>query len=394
MRNNKLSILMMRSTFPRYEGDSAGASTYRLANKLSQCDVRVDVVAPQDAFSKKIEKINNNMYIYRFQYFISLRSQKVAYGHGMPINFKKSILAKIQFPFFVFFFLLATLRISKKCDIIHAHTTLCGLIAILTKKLAKRPVILTVHGSDLRMMPRYLSKYILKKVDAVSSPHPELLELIKYLGIRDVIEIHNIIEEDKFNPNIDPSTFKKEFNITDEYIVSFIGRLDEFKDPFTFVKAVPYVLEKNTNIRFFVVGDGILKSTIKEYIKKLDIQEFVTVTGSRSDVNAILRASTIFTALSPIENIWSLVIVEAMKCGVPCIITKSGMTEKYLIHEQHAYLIHIKNEEELANAILYLLEHKELRDKLSKNGIMLMEEIGFSTDDIVRKTLEVYETVV
>lgn len=394
MRNNKLSILMMRSSFPRYEGDSAGASTYRLANKLSQCGVRVNIVTPRDTFSKKSEKINDNMHIYRFQYFIPLASQKVSYKYGMPINLKKSLLAKMQIPLFLFLFLLATLRISKRCDIIHAHTILSGLIAILIKKLFRKTVVLTVHGSDLRIIPKMFSKFVLNNADAVISPHPELTKIIRFLGREDVIEMPNIVDDDKFNPNVDSSSFKKEFNIGNSHIISFIARLDEFKDPITFVKAIPYVLEKIKNIRFFVVGDGILKSTIKEYIKKLDIQEFVTVTGSRSDVNAILRASTIFTALSPIENIWSLVIVEAMKCGVPCIITKSGMTEKYLIHEQHAYLIHIKNEEELANAILYLLEHKELRDKLSKNGIMLMEEIGFSTDDIVRKTLEVYETVV
>jgi len=390
-----MNVLVLTSSFPRHMGDSAGNIVYELIKALSkEEDIQIHVVAPSDINSETFERLHKNIYVYRFNYFSPQKWQKVAYGYGMPINLKESVLAKIQLPLFILSFFLTGLRISiiNQCDVIHAQFILSGLIAISIKKIIKKPVVLTVHGSDLRMMPKFLSKFALKKADAIISPHPELTEIVRSMG-SDVIEIPNVTDDNKFNPNIDANYFKEEFDITTQYIISFIGRLYEFKDPITFVKSVPHVLERDKNVKFFVVGDGPLKEKIKELVEKLNLQKFVILTGIRDDVNVILKTSTIFTALSPIENIWSTVIVESMKCGTPCIVTRSGLTEKYLVHKQSAYLVPPQKEVELANAILYLLDHKELREKLSKTAIRMMEELGFLEENVSKKTMEVYRKV-
>lgn len=387
-----MKILMLTSSFPRYKRDFMGNPVYELAKRLKERGFTIIILAPHGSGTRLQENMGG-LKVYRFSYFYPYNLQKVSYGNGIPYNIKRNYLAKIEVPLFFLSELFSTIKVIKKekIDIIHAQWILCGLIAILTKKLIKKPVVLTVRGSGLRMLPRSISKFILDNTDAIISPHPELTEIIKSLGRNDVTEIHNIIDDDQFNSNIDTSSFKKEFNIGNEHIISFIARLNEFKDPITFVKAVPYVLEKNKNVRFFMVGDGILKSKISKYIEKLNIQKSITVTGDRGDVNVILRVSTVFTALSPIENIWSNVVVEAMKCGVPCIVTKSGTTKEYLNNKVNAYLISPKNEKELAKAILYLIEHEELRENLAKNGMILMEKSGFLKEDIIKKVVEIYE---
>ncbi len=390
-----MNVLILTSSFPRYTGDFAGNPVYELIKALSkEEDIKIHVVAPTDTDSETFERLNKNICIYRFKYFIPQKWQKIAYGYGIPTNLKESILAKIQFPLFILSFFLTGLRTSiNQCDVIHAHFILSGLITIPIKKIIKKPVVLTVRGSGLRMMPKFFSKFALKQAEAIISPHPELTEIIRDIGC-DVIEIPNIVDDNKFNPNIETSYFKEEFGITTQYIISFIGRLYEFKDPITFVKSIPHVLARNNNVKFFIVGDGPLKNKIKELIEKLNIEKYVILTGTRDDVSVILKTSTIYTALSPIENIWSNVIIESMKCGTPCIVTRSGLTEKYLIHKQSAYLVPPENEVELANAILYLLEHKELREKLSKTAIGLMGKSGFSRDNVVKKTMEVYRNVI
>ena len=389
-----MNVLVLTSSFPRYEGDSTGNPIYELIKELSKNeDIKIHVIAPSDINSKTFERLHKNIYVYRFNYFIPHMWQKVTYGYGIPVNLKKSTLAKIQFPFFILSFFLNVLRISiNQCDVIHAHFVLSGLITIPIKYIIKKPLVLTVRGSGLRMMPKFLSKLAIEKADAIISPHPELTEIIRSMG-SDVIEIPNIVDDDKFNPYIETSYFKDEFDITTQYIISFIGRFYEFKDPITFVKSVPHVLARNKNVIFFMVGMGPLKNKIKELVEKMNLQKFIILTGKRKDVNVILKISTIFTALSPIENIWSNVIIEAMKCGTPCIVTRSGSTEKYLAHKQTAYLVPPKNEVELANAILYLLEHEDLREKISKKAIILLEESGFSTENVVKKTIEVYKKV-
>src|SRR3989338_2585698 len=109
------------------------------------------------------------------------------------------------------------------------------------------------------------------------------------------------------------------------------------KDPLTFVRAIPHVLPKTKNVKFFIAGDGRLREDVNREINKLGIGKHVSLENPTGDVERYLAISDIFIACSPIENCFSTTILEAMLSKVPCILTKAGMTEKFFVHEQDAY---------------------------------------------------------
>ena len=61
-------------------------------------------------------------------------------------------------------------------------------------------------------------------------------------------------------------------------VISFIGRLDPFKDPLTFIKSIPQVLKKRKDVKFVIVGFGVLETECKDLIKKLNIGQHVIMT--------------------------------------------------------------------------------------------------------------------
>jgi len=392
-RDDNIKITMLTSSFPRYKGDMAGKPVYLLARELIKNDIDVDIVSPLDCRSKRYEKFDD-ISVNRFQYFIPIYLQNVAYKYGIPENLRISLLAKTEFPFFLLFFFLKGLKIAKNSDLVHVHWLICGLIAVPIKKLIHKKIVLTVRGSDLRKFPSFITRFILDNSDIIISPHPELTNIINSLGTYNITEIRNLVDDEEFNPNLDIRCLSKEFDIRNKHVVSFIGRLNEFKDPLTFVRAIPHILIKNKKIKFFVVGDGALKEEVLDCIQELNLQDYVYVTGFRSDINSILRASTIYAAISPIENLWSNVIVEAMKCRVPCIVTKSGTASDILAHKINAYLIPPKDEIALANAVLYLLNDHEMRNVLSENGILLIKNNGFLNEEIVKNTIKIYKNLI
>ena len=392
-----MKVCMITTSYPRNVDDYAGNFIHNLAKKLVRNGMNVNVVAPHDVFTKNHEFIDD-IEIFRFKYWFSKKNQKVAYGDGMAHNLTRSFFPKIQFFFFLFFLFFKSLKVAKNCDIIHAHFLLSGFIGIPIKFLLRKPIITTVHGSDIREIQySYKLFYLLSKIDKIISPHPELTnKLIEFKVPQKITEIPNIIDFGEYeNENSKKSVqmIDKEFDLKDNKIVTFIARFVDFHDPITFIKSIPYVIKKRSDVRFFLVGDGPLINKIKKNIRELNIESYVILTGFRKDVKRFLRRSDIFIATSKIENIWSMTVVEAITIGVPCILTSVGFTDKKFTHLENAYLIKSKDEKALASAILTLLDNKNLRKKISNNGKIILEKNNLKNDLIVEKTIQLYKNI-
>lgn len=383
-----MKILILTTSYPRSKRDFWVPFMHSFAKEIAKTH-QITVLASDGPGAEKFE-LRDKVKIYRFTYFLPRRLQRLTYTGGMIESFKTSILSKIQAPFFLLSFFIKSLSLVRKCDIIHAHWTISALVVIPLKKIFKKPIILTVHGGDLRGTPEILSRFIIKHVDVVTSAHQNVIDKIKSFKLnRPIFDIKNMLDYDKFNRKY-IRNIKNEFKIKNEKIITFIGRLEPMKDPLTFVRSIPYALSKNNNIKFLVVGDGHLMELVKKEINKLKISEKVIITGPRTDIPSILNSSDIFVASSNLENCFSTTIIEAMTMGVPCVITKAGLSEKFFIHKKYAYLVPMKNPKALGEGISYVLNHTSLRKKLIFGGKEFLKNNGFAREEIIKKFNEIY----
>jgi len=92
-------------------------------------------------------------------------------------------------------------------------------------------------------------------------------------------------------------------------------------------------LIKNPNVKLFIIGDGDLREKLLAYAKDLNLKVFSIFTQSIKEINSIyniyflgfqenpyqfVAKSTIF-ALSSVSEGSSMVILEAMACGLPIL---------------------------------------------------------------------------
>lgn len=386
-----MRVCVLATSFPRFrKGDGAcGNFVNNLVQALSK-EIDISVVAPHDHGAKIRDKFND-VCVFRFRYFFPSKLERLAYGEkGIIENLGKNFFLILQVPFFLFFFLLKTWQVSRGCDLIHANWVITGAIALIVKRLLNIPVVLTVHNTRLRHFPKWLTRYVVGKVDIVISPHPELTEIVRAFGKKRLVEIPNMIDFDEFGPKRDVSRVRKELGIKDEMVVTYVARLVEWKDPWTFVRSIPHVINKLKNVKFLLIGGGTLENDLRQLIKELGIEKYAVITGQRNDIGAILEISDVFAALSTVENIWSMTVVEAMTAGVACIITRAGSTGEVLDHLKNSYLIPPKDERALAEGILRLLKDEKLRKGLSDCAKGLMVKTGIGRENIIAKTLEVY----
>jgi len=156
-----------------------------------------------------------------------------------------------------------------------------------------------------------------------------------------------------------------------ERIILNIAPLNPLKGVDVIIKSLNMLVEEGYNVKLWQIGDYYEENykKIKVLIKTLGIEDRVKLFGyvhDKKKLIEIMRKSDIFVLSSYMEG-FPRVIVEAMSQGLPVITTPVGEIPKVL-NENLVVFFKKGDWEELSLKIKKLLEDKNLREKLIKNG--------------------------
>jgi glycosyltransferase involved in cell wall biosynthesis len=121
---------------------------------------------------------------------------------------------------------------------------------------------------------------------------------------------------------IDASRFGVE-NVEKVYDLIFVGRLVAVKRVDLFLDAVALLVKQTPDLRAVIVGTGELESELRALALQLGVAGNVTFAGQQADVAAWLRQSRAFVLTSDSEGL-SLAMMEALTCGLPCVVSDVG----------------------------------------------------------------------
>jgi len=159
---------------------------------------------------------------------------------------------------------------------------------------------------------------------ANSSPVRDLLVQRRFPE-RKIALIPNGVNLDKFTPDLDGgAALRDTWNFPhDALVVGRVGRLHPVKGYPDFLKAAARLNSKNTY--FVVVGDGggEYPGYLKELACELGIEDQVIWAGTHKNMTAVYSAFDVMVS-SSVEESSPHVVIEAMACGVPCVVTDVG----------------------------------------------------------------------
>lgn len=137
---------------------------------------------------------------------------------------------------------------------------------------------------------------------------------------------------DEFNPQLyDRPAQRESLGLADnELAVFFVGRLSVEKNPDVFLETAKKILKekKQKQIKFFVIGDGPMRSVVEKRIKEIGSKN-VTYLGYRAEVAQYFSAADIFVLPSAIEG-FPLSILEAMAMKVAVIASDVGAVSEVI----------------------------------------------------------------
>jgi len=141
------------------------------------------------------------------------------------------------------------------------------------------------------------------------------------------------------------------------------------------IEAMKIVFKERKDIEWVVFG----LSPLKEHTNEAPYT-FIQGIGHEELAELYSTADAVFCP-SWYES-FPLPPLEAMACGAPVVTTRYG-TEDYCFHEENCLVVPPREPELMAEAILRLLEDRNLADKLSENGLKTAQ--GFTWDKTVDK---------
>ena len=285
-------------------------------------------------------------------------------------------------------------------SVLHTHDYKTDLLGLLAAGLARIPCVATVHGyvfvSRRLRIYRMLDLLVLRFFSRVITVSEELRQQLLTAGLRGerVITVHNAIDPVAFisQGTQSISWLRQQLGIgRDQPLIATVGRLIPGKGHRYFLAAAKQVLQARPEARFLVVGEGPLRGKLEALSAALGIQHAVSFLGFRQDVAALMEASDLIV-LPSLEEGQPVVLLEALALAKPVVATAVGGVSEVVRHEETGLLVPPRDSDELARAMLYLLDHPDEGARMGQKGQEVVAR-DFTVEAMAEKTAAVYRQI-
>ena len=370
MKNFK--VCMLTTGFPRFQGDLFGTFVQELAQELARGgEMAVEVLAPHAAGLPTSERFGS-VEVRRFRYFWPAARQAVAYGGGIPSNIRSSWIARLQVPFFLCGFFLCAFAWVRKGQVVHCHWTITGLVAYCATRIWRRPLVLSVRGSDINLLEKgqlaRLHQLIYGWMDVIVAVSEDIAEKLALIGVpQSKIKVVTNGVDCRFRLG-DRAEARRELALPAEgIIVLFVGLIVPVKGLEILVDALAsFSGEKPLCL---LVGEGPQKTELQRAAKERGLCEYWRFVGQRAtDEIPVWMVAADMLVLPSYSEGRPNVVLEAQACGLPVVATRVGGTPELVRDEINGLLVESGDAQALAEAIQRLSRDAVLRQALGQAG--------------------------
>jgi glycosyltransferase involved in cell wall biosynthesis len=294
---------------------------------------------------------------------------------------------------------LSLMRIAHKMtpDILHAHTSHAHAVGWLAASLLGLPLLVT-RRVDFSISTNLFSrmKYLSSRVwyIAISEGVRQVLETGGIDPSRiDVVYSGVDITRYSYREGPRDEQLAKQLGIGEqEILILNVAALVDHKDHETLLRAAAILRTLTPRPwKLLIAGTGEEEPKLRRLVADLQIEPYVRFLGFVENLAPLFRAADFFVLSSHLEGLCTS-ILDAMVAGVPVVATAAGGVPEIVENEVTGLLVPTRSSEELARAMLHMMENPSLRRQLAENARRKVER-RFTADAMVEGTLRVYEKV-
>jgi glycosyltransferase involved in cell wall biosynthesis len=310
---------------------------------------------------------------------ISRVGPPLTYQGGLPVGFFENLC-------YIPLSILNGVQIicQKQIDVIHSNAYVPAFAGQICAFFFHKPHIITIHDV---CFPARKDRFIINR-SPVESKIGKLVERlvlhlpatifqtvsetskndIEEIVSKNCIVIPNGIDARQFDTSLSERNGKK-------YQLIYIGRLVEYKNVATLIRAMRKVVQIFPDSALVVVGDGPSRQGLEMLATQLNVKSNVIFKGRvPEEEKIILLKESSFLVLPSLFEGFGIVIIEGFACKKPVLVSNIMPMSEIVENGQEGFLVKPLDYADWSDKILFLFEHPELIKEMGINGRRKFEE--------------------
>ena len=251
-----------------------------------------------------------------------------------------------------------------------------------------------------------IEKRLCQSADRIIATNPQEKEDLIDLYDTDPDKITIIpcgVNLDLFQPLSQEESKKEIAFSTDDFLITYVGRLEERKGIDTLLEAI-YLVD-NPSIQAVIVGGPptekpflswaeLSEEPYREYMAMIDeygIEKQITFTGGKSqDQLSKYYSAADITVIPSYYEPFGMTAIEAMACGSSVIASRVGGLKSTVKENKVGALFEPRNAAQLAEKIKIIFDQPSINAEMRKNARPYVEE-NFSWKSVAKSVAVVYQ---
>ncbi len=393
-----MKIVYISTAFPRNAEDRINPWLFETLKRLVNKKIEIHVFT--SSYKGLKQKSIDNIKIYRFRY-LPQKIEILTHDVAVPERWKMGLRYRLMVVPYIAAGIFNSLyfALKQKFDLIHVHWPFPHIIFGLIMKIIKRkPLICSFHGGEIIFLEnmffffKSIFKFLFKLADVYTTNSSfTKKKLLNIIGKNNENKIHIVPFGVTLGKEVKEG--KREKRKTE---ILFVGRLIERKGVHILIEAFKEVNKRFPDVELVIAGDGPWREKLEELAKNLNLKNKIFFRRHLGPEKLLreYREADLFVLPSIHDKrgdteTLGVVLIEAMEFSIPVIATNVGGIPDVVKDGYNGLLVPEKDPDALADAIIKLIENKDLREKFTKNAKKHIEE-KFSWDAIMDKLNQIY----
>jgi glycosyltransferase involved in cell wall biosynthesis len=273
-------------------------------------------------------------------------------------------------------------------DVVHTHSAKGGVLGRAAAWSLRVPAVVhTVHGAPFhpyqgrgaRALFRVCERWAARRCHALVSVADAMTDLMVASGVAPREKFTTVYSGMEVEPFLDAQRHRDRVRaelgyLPEHVVIGKIARLFHLKGHEYVIQAARAVVDAHPNVRFLLIGDGILRDRLKRRVAEAGLAAHFHWTGlvPAERIPELISALDIVVHASLREGL-ARALPQALIAGKPVVSFDVDGAREVVVPDQTGFLVPPKSIAGLAAAIDELVADPALRDRLGRAGRRLSE---------------------
>ncbi|MCB0318561.1 MAG: glycosyltransferase family 4 protein [Bdellovibrionales bacterium] len=396
--DKQLSVCVLTTSYPKTPNDDSSIFVKRLVESFANLNISGCVITPYDR-QGEVQETQGIFRLFRVKYGIIMPGI-LASGEGIVPRLKKYPFLIFQAPGLLLALAYKAFKLRNSYKIIQANWLPVGIAALIVNIITKIPYIVSIRGSDMKLLKlkvfNPIFRLVLKKASFIVSVNESFISDLKNFSTLSNEKFHFIPNGVSYEEPSDELLIqvRKQYHLKEEdkYLIH-IGRVIPLKKIELLIELLSHKALKE--YKLLVVGrshNKVYLNSLQKKAAQLEVQNRLNFLGSVSPslIPALLKTSNIYISSSSHEGRPNAML-EALAAGLPVIASNINGHKEIIEHEKNGFVFNFDETEHIAKTILLIEDNQDLRVTISENAKKSIANYTWSAtakkyQDIFRKS--------